>query len=68
MIARVGYAASVGRPKGLSGDARRTAILDAAEVEFGLRGLNFRNPHPRKLRRAVVGGGMAGGIGAAHSR
>ena len=38
MIAQVGYPASVGRPKGLSGDARRTAILDAAEVEFGLRG------------------------------
>jgi len=38
VIPPVGYPASVGRPKGLSGDARRTAILDAAEVEFGLRG------------------------------
>jgi AcrR family transcriptional regulator len=30
----------VARPKGLSGDARRLAILDAAEAEFGRRGLN----------------------------
>ena len=30
----------VARPKGLSGDIRRLAILDAAEGEFGRRGLN----------------------------
>lgn len=32
----------MGRPKGLSGESRRLAILDAAEVEFGLLGSSAR--------------------------